>query len=995
MKKYFFLLLAAILSTVLEAGMFPTGKLILKGRAKVKGDVLYLDGKSAFAYLPGTEDYNIGPSGLTLACCVKLNDNTTRTGGSDPTGYDMFFSKGDVPFVFGRYLSRIYTNIKNAANKNQFGCATRSYTIPNAGEWTHVAAVFRPYNHHEQGDVGYFVTVYFNGDRIAHVKHKGLIPLTNKSMLDVGKGWGDVWMLNGAMADIFAEKKALTDAQIADLADNSRALKYLRKASNPGLAGIKPRSSAGKWLLSVLNNMSDFKRGTETGKKLSSVWQAENDKQFAARFPKEISGLKLYCSKEMYFLLDTRALRGNPLLGMYDRIAGRAVLANSLPAWKASGKCAGKRVTLQSETLPCRVSDISAKGFTVTWNAPAPAALSAVSKVSTDNNGITADLKIINKTGNLILQHVNFPIVHIPQFGGNDVMFYPSMSGAEVKNPLVNVFARGQSGIYPTASLSMQYSAYYGNGRGVFLGWQDPAGTVKSYQALAKRKQLEFSWSQDVALPLDKLQGGNSYASPGAVRYELFSGNWYEAAMIHKKWALAKADWRVPLPRTETPEWFRKIPLVFAMRGYSDRSANINYAWFKYLREYLGTPAYITWMHWFFLNSYTWPEYPARPYTVKIFKDMIRKGNYTEPYLDGRLWCTIDHKEEKGNKKYLARGKQLAVKLENGTIPTEDYGGVLYAVMCPMTRGWQDKLFDMAKQIAPFASGFYMDQVTAGQGIGCFDKTHGHALNDTSVWISKGFRPAMKRIKAAFPGVPLTSEDAAEAYLDIFDGGHVWRWSYPGIVPAFQAIYGGRMQYFGLLYDKTLNGRGSMESNFIKTARSLCHGLKISRTGVEELEPANENRLFFKKMIHLRMALTDYFDRGEMLAPIRFKQPLRERTVRASIPGGTELLTVPVITSNTYKLGKNRVYIFINNTPEKVTFAPILPKGYLCMEGKEKTAPFTGSITLDSRRTALVVCGEASEAERLQKTLKKISTFTPGISRTEFNKKHLKEYLNK
>ena len=65
------------------------------------------------------------------------------------------------------------------------------------------------------------------------------------------------------------------------------------------------------------------------------------------------------------------------------------------------------------------------------------------------------------------------------------------------------------------------------------------------------------------------------------------------------------------------------------------------------------------------------------------------------------------------------------------------------------------------------------------------------------------------------------------------------------------------------------------------------------------------------------------------------------------------------------------------------------------MEGKEKTAPFTGSITLDSRRTALVVCGEASEAERLQKTLKKISTFTPGIPRTEFNKKHLKEYLNK
>ena len=906
-RKIAFCLLFGLIP-LLPAGIFPAEKLILKGGAKVERSILHLDGKRAWALLPGTEDFNIGKSGLTLACAIRPVDSKGQTSERDPAGFDMFFSKGDVAFVFGRYLDRIYTNIKNAANKNKFGCATRTLRTPPAGEWTHVAAVFKHYDHHEQGDTGYVVTVYINGDRVAHVRHKGLLPLANNTPLDVGKGWGSVWMFNGSMTGIFAEKRALTDAEVAELADKSPAMKTADSGRNPALEKITPCSSAGKWLLDSLHRISEQKRSTAAGKALAPVWLAEDDSKAVACIDGKVPQLKLYRGKQLLLLLDTGTVKGNPVLGMYDTIARRPVLANRLPEWKCQIELSGRSRMINSADLSCRVTDISERGFTVVWNSPAPAALTAYSTVRVDDSGITANLKIENRTPSLLLRNVVFPIVRFPGFGKDDVMFYPCMSGVEVKNPLVNVFSRGQNGTYPTATLSMQYSAYYAAGRGVFLGWQDKAGTVKRYQALAKRRQLEFSWSQDVAFPAGR-PGGNSYASPGNVRYELYSGSWFEAAMIHKKWALAEADWRVPLPRTETPRWYRQIPLVFAMRGYSPKGAFSNYAWFKYLREYLETPAFVTWMHWFFINAETWPEYPARPYTVDIFKDMIRSGNYTEPYLDGRLWCTVDHLTGKGSRKYLEHGKKLAVKLENGDIPTEEYDGVSYAVMCPMTSGWQQKLFDMAKKIAPFSSAFYFDQVTAGRGIGCFDPSHGHALNDTSVWISKGFRPAMKRIRAAFPGVPLCSEDAAEAYLDLFDGGHVWRWSCPGIVPAFQAVYGGRMQYYGMLYDKTRNGRGSMESNFVKTAWSLVNGLKISRTGVEELEFADENRLFFKKMIHLRFALDRYFDNGEMLSPICFSKPLPERTVRASIPGGTELLTVPVVTSNSYLCGKNKVFL--------------------------------------------------------------------------------------
>ena len=982
MKRALFFLTGLLLAGSAGAEEFAGDKLILKGGAKIEDGVLRLNGKSAYALLRGTEKYNIAREGLTLACSVRLLDDKTRTNDGDPAGFDMFFSKGDTAFVFGRYLEKIYTNIKNAANKNRFGCATRTLRIPSAGVWTHMAATFQYYDHHEQGETGYLVTVYLNGDRVARVRHKGLLPVVNDSPLDVGKGWGSVWMLNGDVAEIFAERRALNDAEIAALVEKSRFVKPQSGAHNRALDGIRPQAPAGKWLLSALHRVRSEKRGTALAERLSPAWKAEEDENVFALLRTDASELRLFSEKDLLLLADMKADRGNPILGLYDRTARRPVTAEKMMDWEIHAKRKGKALVFSSDDMPCSVGDITDAGFSVRWKG---GGIGARASFLLEENGLSADFSVADPDRDTLLRSVVFPVVRCPRYGRNDALLYPYMCGAVVKDPTVNVFARGQDGNYPTATLSMQFSAYFGDGRGMFLGWRDPAGTVKSHQVTGRRGGVEFSWRQSVPRPLAHPAGGNGYASPGKVRLELYSGEWFEAAMIHKKWALSKADWRVPLPRQETPEWYRKVPVVFAMRGYSPKTAQANYAWYKYLRSYLETPALITWMHWFFLDQETWPEYPERPYVRAVFEDMIRTGSYTEPYLDGRLWCTVDHIKNKGNERYEAVGKKIAVKLEDGSIPVEVYGSDAYAVMCPVTEAWQQKLLAMARQIAPFASAFYFDQVTAGAGLGCFDPSHGHALNDPSVWIARGYRPALKRIRQAFPNVPLCSEDAAEAYLDLFDGGHVWRWSFPGLVPAFQAIYGGRMQYYGLLYDKT-RGKGSMESNFYKTAASCVNGLKISRTGVEELEPADENRVFFKKMVHLRSALTGYFDAGEMLAPVRFRTPIPERELVFSIPGGTERFAVPLAAVNAYRLGETRVYIFINTSSDPVVLSPQLPESWLCVEGEELPRRFDGQFTLTGRRSAVAVCGPEKEARRLAQTLKKISGFTQGISRKDFDK---------
>ncbi len=952
--------------------------LILKGNARVADGILILDGKNSFAQLPGTEEFNIGKEGLSFACAVRLRQNLKDRKTTD--SFDMFFSKGGVPFIFGRYGGDLYTNIRDAAKKNEFAAQCLVGRIPEAGVWTHVAVTFEHYDDHAQGDVGYYTTIYVNGDPVARTKHPGLQPVTNRELLEVGKGWGGVWFLDGDMTEIHADRRVMNESEIAELVDSSRFVKGKpTKKVNPALKKYTAASPAGRWALEVLSRIPT-ERGTAVARDLESAFKAKEDTVFVNAFGASCQGIVLLVRKDLLLLVDSKADADTPLLGVYDRLAQRAVLEDKLFNWTAKGIQGKKKLTIDCSEAKCTAVDFTRGGFIVKWETGSPVKLKAESVFTVSDSRITADLKIDNRSPDFILMSVVFPETRTAKAGNDDGMFYPYQCGAVVNNPTKNTFKYGQNGRYPGSTMTMQFSAYFGNGRGVFLGWEDPLGTAKNFQSVGKRGGVEFVWEQDVAIPLDKVSGGNSYASPGNAAFEVYSGEWFEACMIHKKWALSKAVWRInELPRRDTPEWFRNMTVTLEVTATTKELARLRYNQLMFLRRYIGLPLYGSWYLWYDLGKGSWPAFKPLPFTLEICKDMLNGGCYVEPYIDSRLWDILDGPDRKSDWRWSTHGKKFAVKLADGTIPMEHYGSITYAVMCPCAKGWQEELFELTKSVAAFAPAVYHDQVMTAQGFRCFDRTHGHALNAPKAWITEGYRPLYERIRKATPNCVHTSEEVSEPYVNLFDGGHIWRWTFDGQVPAFQAVYGGRMQYLALVYDS--HGKGEYKSNFVKLANSMVNGLMLGKMGLNELYNADAKRVFLKKMAHLRLALINYFNVGEMLPPVKFATPVPVMTTEwATSSKVNEPVTMPKIVSNSYQYGENRVFLFVNTTEETLTVKPRIEAIYLCLEGMSAPVRFEGKTRLGAYQTAVAVKGSAAEAERIQKTLLKIASFTPGDS---------------
>ncbi|MBQ9503031.1 MAG: carbohydrate-binding protein [Lentisphaeria bacterium] len=981
MRGFLSLFLTVFCGVTLFARPFSGKDLILRGHAKLENGVVKLNGTTDFIELAGTENWNIGKKGLTCAGSFKLYDNAS--GGGKKESLDMFFSKGGTPFIFGRYGNyghQLYSNIRPASSDGKMKAPVMSEFTPEPGVWHHFAVVYEPYNDHAQGDVGYYTTTYVDGNRAGHGKHSFLEPAQTAGRIEVGKGWGGPWFFHGEVAEINVFQEALNEAAVEELVAASRHVKFRSaRKINPALGGLRAVSPAGKWALQSLHRLEP-ERGKAAAAKLKAAFEAADDETFIRAFDPGC-GVALIVRPQVLILIGKTGGTGEPLLGIYDRIGRKSVLEDKLLNWSFSGRIGNRKTGASSGDLKYTVKDLDGRGFTAVWQGNGRAGFTAESRYEFLDDGIAADLRIDNRTPGLVLREVTFPETRTPKLGSDDAFLYPFQCGAEVRNPTRNSFRHGQFGRYPSSTMTMQFTAYYGGGRGVFLGWQDPRGTLKNMRATGKRGGMEFSWQQSVAIPLGKLAGGNSYASPGRVVFRVYPGRWYEACMLHKKWALSHAVWRVPVPRRDTPEWFKNIPAVFNYTVINHEIAMARFARLMAIRNYLDVPVYCVAYAWNDPALGGWPYFRPRKFIPGIYSQIRKAGCVVEPYIDSRLWDVMDGPDRKTDWRYSSHGKKFAVIDENGKIPLEHYTRSTYAVMCPCVRGWQEELFGQTAFVRTLAPAVYHDQVMAGHGIPCFNPDHGHALNDPAAWLDKGYRPLFRRIRKAMPGVVQTSEEVSEAYLDLFDGGHVWRWVFDGQVPAFQAVYGGRMQYYSLVFDS--HGKGEYASNFVKMGNSLVNGLKLGKFELEEVHDADMKRLFIKKMCHLRQALNDYFNNGDMLPPIRFADPLPLLTTGWSTSSkALEKVTMPKIVSNSYRLGDTDVFIFVNTTGENLSCRPLIRADHLCVEGASSPVKFSSGkgIALGPYQSAAAVKGSADEARKLQKTLHRIAAFTPGES---------------
>ena len=963
-----------------------------KGNAKVVEGTLRLDGNGSFAVVPNSGTMHFPRKGMTVAATVRLHYPVNASSPDDRM--DMFFSKGKE-FIFGRSGAQLYCNFHDGKT----WCAplrTREGSVPEPDEWAHVAAVFEYEEDKAQGDFGYRVSIYLNGEKEISRKFYFVEPAQTDDPIELGRGFGGgPWFMNGEFANAVMFDRPLNAAQIARLCSQEPRVKAVRKgfhAVEPELKerldSIKVRgAAAAQWLTdSFLRAASagyDQKKLLALSDRLTEQGLSGDPETLAALFDRETGELHILLTPELAAAVLTGQGSGpHPVIGVLDRRTGKGIFGEKSIYWEIPWTCGSEKGVLSSGGKGVTwESQLAGDTVRIVWNGGEEFPFTAVSEVRFAGPRMESTFEIQNHSDRTF-ESVLYPACSFRHLGEGDTLVYPSMSGILVPNPTEEPIVK--PGPYPSGSAVMQFGAYYNAARqGIYFGYEDGLAGSKIFHTDGKRSNLFIGWENPVVAE----PGKNHFKLNGKAVIELYQGQWFEAGQIYRAFLEKEAAWWIPeLPRQSSPEWFRSNTLWILFNTRDGKDAEDIREVFTYLRGYFELPFAGHWYLWSDDEKLGWPHYPIKDFTLRIREELRKAGIRTVPYIDSRLWKVKDGPNNTDHE-YLSRGSRCAARDAQGNIYVERYGGAEYAVMCPAAKEWQQVIAGLAKRISGYGfDGMYHDQVGTAAPQKCYDREHGHLPNDRSVWLEKGYWPMfasfLDDLRTHHPDFCHTTEENAEPYLKQMDGFLVWRWWEDRQIPLFQSIYSGRVQFVGRTFSSMR--KGDVQSFFSKIGQQLVNAEQMGWFSALEMAEADDRRLFTKKAMHLRLALLDWFNGGRMLAPIEFGSTMKtERPLWGSRT--PHPVVMPVIANSAWMdRDGTRLWLFVNTQQNEESSAKPdveTTKGFwICREGASepvfsRTAP---AVSLKPLHSEVWVEGDREKADRIQRTLRKMASFDKG-----------------
>ncbi len=527
---------------------------------------------------------------------------------------------------------------------------------------------------------------------------------------------------------------------------------------------------------------------------------------------------------------------------------------------------------------------------------------------------------------------VAFPQIAVADLGAEGEVFYPHGVGVVQREAWSKPFAFARRDLYPNPWCAMQYTAAYDRGRntGLYFGIHDPVASLKYIAARGKPEEHAVQFVVDI--PAEQMGvGGNGFTLSGQGVWQLLRGDWFDAAMIYRKWVQAEAKWYPELGpdgRADTPKWMRELCVWVHGGGEPWTAEGKPGPWVKELEDlqkYLGVPLGVHWYDWHaipFDNDY--PHYfPTDPGFDKAVAWLQERSVYVMPYINGRLWDTRDKGVEDFEFTRVAR--PAAVKDEQGEVCAESYSSkesdgsrVKLAAMCPATKLWQDRVKAVVLRLFEEfgVKGVYIDQIAAARPLLCFDKSHGHPLGGGHWWVG-GYWTMLDAIRQAMPKDRiLTTECNAEPYIRWFDGYLTWHWQYDRQVPAFPAVYGGAIQMFGRNF---AGGETKDLALRMKVGQQLVFGEQIGWFGSDILRD-KENAAFVRQVVRLRHAVVRYFYAGEMARPPKLSGEMPQVTADWQW-SGKRLVTTDAVMTGAWRLPteKKAVVLMVNVSDQAVT----------------------------------------------------------------------------
>lgn len=962
----------------------------LKNGAVVKDGKLNLPKSRSYAEVHGSEEFSFASGGTVMAVC-KFNDLSLN-----PEKHRFFLNKnGSFLFALtnGKYNFSLF-------HDQRWSIALIGGTPPKEGEWVHLAAVARRIDEKEQSQVGFYLEIYVNGERILRRF------VSCEKLLDQRGGPITIGISDrrhnfcGEVGEVTFIQRSLSTNEIAEAAAKSKLVKMIPAGCyevSGGLdAQLKRLAAAAdtpveRFIASSLyksaatgTDMQKVARGiAAAGKVFAENTGSEKMLREFNRIQKDF--MLLSGGKDLLFLICGNAGRAFPVVDIYDTEAQCGIFGNRSNTWSIRYKMQNGRqydICDYSDDVKVTCGPVEQKNgkyiFPVTWKHPK---IEVSSQASFGADGLRMDLKAKSLSPEYLLTETVFPQWKFARKKGKDFLVSPFMSGVLIPDPIETYSYERE---FPCAQVSMQFQGYYGeSGDGVYVAMEDPYGTSRHSGVSGIQGQLLVHWKTPCPyLPGQK--GGNSFDLGAETVVRTYRGGWFECGQLYKKFLSERASWWIPeLPRRSTPEWFRNNSIWILAGVFPSR----NEATLHYLRRYFEMPFGVHLVS--ASGRRLWPHFDIRTDVgERLTKSLQSAGIRIVPYSDPRLWGEINPDGTKGWSQFASG---LAVKKENGEPFVENYG-MACLVLCPAARAWQDKYLQICTGMAEQGfDGIYHDQLPCSHSVYCFDPAHKHAFNDPSVWVRYGYAEMYRRLHAVlkpkYPELVHTGEDASDPYMKMVDGYTCWRWTTPNAIPLFQSIYAGRIQFTGKLYNH--QKPGDWESNFAKAASQVVNAEQLGWITLEDLEAATPFRKYFKTLAWIRYALLEYFNTADRLAPLDFT---RSPGTMVSVWGHSTTDGVKVesdiILHSVWKLPDGRIMALFLNTADQPQEAEVKwpYKGnflYVCRpdSGKPervtsipaiKLSPYSMEVWLLSPQDNSV------EAVRIASVLQKTTSFDEG-----------------
>lgn len=501
----------------------------------------------------------------------------------------------------------------------------------------------------------------------------------------------------------------------------------------------------------------------------------------------------------------------------------------------------------------------------------------------TGEDRLVWNVRLYSENSAYTLYECDYPILSFQGFPSASV-FFPYGCG-EVY-PAERVFSTAQN--YPSYGASMEYMALWDReaGSGLYYGLHDPAPACKKL-AYCREEGGSGAYLK-AAMPLrDMDRTQNSQTLEGETVWQLFEGDWYDAALLYREFFLKHASWKPVMKdgkRPDTPEWLRTNSHWWRKRMLGDEG------FVQELTEAcqdLGFTGPVHLYDWFQIPYDTnYPHYfPAKDAFLPGLRKLQEAGIPVMPYINGRLWDTHDRGKEDWQFTSLARPN--CTKKGTGEPFLEIYptSNIELAIMCPSTALWQEKLKEISQRLFREwgVDALYIDQIGAAQAYPCEDPGHSHRPGGGTWWV-ESYRNLLDHMRRTMgEGGFLATECTSDPYMKDIQAYLSWLWVKNDQVPAFMVIYNGYVTVFGRCYDYAPEAAGQD----ILAAQSLAFGEQMGWIKPEVYQEL-EHKDFYKKCVRCRRKLGDFFYDGRLLRSpvIEEDRYIRTTKMKAEAYGG-------------------------------------------------------------------------------------------------------------